>query len=82
MLDDLSPLVRKAAIDSLVGFGNKAIVPRLLEKAERDPLMVVRHAAFNGLKTLTGEQIEVLQIKQWKHWWEKHKEDWPPKRLE
>jgi len=79
LLDDPNALVRKAAIDSLVGLGNKAIVPSLLEKAERDPLMVVRQAAFHGLKALTGEQIEVLQIKQWKHWWEKNKEAWPPK---
>jgi HEAT repeat protein len=79
LLDDPAPLTRQAAIDSLVGLGNKAIVPRLLEKAESDPFIVVRHAAFNGLKTLTGEQIEAPQIERWKLWWEKHKEAWPPK---
>jgi hypothetical protein len=60
LVDDPNPLSRQAAIDSLVAIGNKSIVPRLLEKAEHDPFMVVRHAAFRGLMVLTGEQIEAL----------------------
>lgn len=80
LLDDPNALTRQAAIDSLVAIGNKAIVPRLLEKAERDPFMVVRHAAFRGLATLTGEQIEALQIERWQAWWKKNKEIWPPKK--
>lgn len=80
LLDDPNPLTRQAAIDGLVAIGNKAIVPRLLEKAERDPFMVVRHAAFRGLATLTGEQIEALQIERWQAWWKRNKQAWPPKK--
>jgi hypothetical protein len=80
LLDDPNPLTRQAAIDSLVATGNKAIVPILLEKAERDPFMVVRHAAFRGLATLTGEEIEALQIDRWHGWWKKNKQTWPSKK--
>ena len=65
---------------TLVAIGDKSIVPRLLEKAEHDPFIVVRHAAFRGLQTLTGQQIEALRIEQWKAWWTKNKDIWPPKK--
>jgi|GEM_PF-6314494 len=80
LLDDPNPLIRKAAVDSLVATGNKTLVPRLLEKAENDPFMVVREAAFHGLTVLTGEPIEILQIERWQAWWKKNKETWPPKK--
>jgi len=80
LLDDPAPLSRKAAIDSLVETGNKSIVPKLLEKAEHDPFMVVRHAAFKCLQTLTGEKIDALQIDRWKAWWQTQKDSWPPKK--
>jgi len=80
LLDDSNPIIRKAAIDDLVALGDKSIVPRLLEKAEHDPLILVRHAAFHGLQVLTGEQIEALQIEQWKAWYEKNKSNWPTKK--
>lgn len=80
LLDDPQPIVRKAAIDELVTLGDKSIVSRLLERAEHDPFILVRHAAFRGLQVLTGEQIEALQIQQWKAWWEKNKSTWSPKK--
>jgi hypothetical protein len=80
LLNDPNPLIRKAAIDGLVAIGSKAIVPALLEKAEHDPFMIVRNAAFHGLQTLTGEHIEALQIDRWQAWWKKNKEVWPPKK--
>lgn len=80
LFEDSNPMIRKAAIDDLVALGDKSIVPRLLEKAEHDPLILVRHAAFQGLKVLTGQEIEALQIEQWKAWYEKNKSNWPPKK--
>jgi hypothetical protein len=79
LIDDPQPLIRKAAIDTLANKGNKSIVPRLLDKAETDPYLVVRHAAFHGLQVLTGEKIEALQLSRWKAWWQKNKDIWPPK---
>ena len=77
LLDDPHPLVRCAAIDELVKYGNKSIVPKLLEKAEHDPFMVVRRAAFRALRVLTGEKFEAMDIDAWKAWWAKKKDTWP-----
>jgi HEAT repeat protein len=78
LLDDPNPQNRQAAIDTLVGQGNKSIVQRLLEKAEHDPSIAVRHAAFRGLQIITAKQFDA-EIEQWQAWWKEDKENWPPK---
>lgn len=78
LLDDPSPENRQAAIDVLVGQGKKFIVPKLLEKAEHDPAIIVRHAAFRGLQILTAKQFDAV-IEQWQAWWKENKGSWPPK---
>src|SRR5450759_4018660 len=63
-LDDPNPQSREAAIDTLVGLKNKSIVPKLLEKAEHDPSIAVRHAAFRGLQIVAAQQFDA-EIEQW-----------------
>ena len=76
-LDDPQALTRRAAIDTLVGKGEKSAVEKLLVMAEHDPYLVVRRAAFRGLKILTGQDVEPLRIGDWKDWWSKNKMTWP-----
>ncbi len=77
LLDDQQPLMRKAAIDSLVSLGEKSVVAKLLQIQERDPFIVVRQAAYRGLKSLTGQEIDPLAFDQWSAWWSKNKDGWP-----
>jgi hypothetical protein len=79
LLNDSSPLIREVAIDELVQLKNKSIVPKLLDMAEHDQYILVRRAAYDALRALTGQQIEPLDMKQWKEWWEKNKSTWPAK---
>lgn len=77
LLDDPDPLTREAAIGGLVEKGQKSIVPKLLDVAEHDPSLFVRRAAYGGLRALTGQNIEPLQLGAWKTWWAKNKDKWP-----
>lgn len=79
LLSDQNPLVRKAAVDSLVAAGDKAAVPRLIPIMEHDSFIMLRIAAYRGLTVLTGEKIEPLDAEAWKTWWEKNKSNWPAK---
>ncbi len=77
LLGDPQPLTRKAAIDDIVSTGEKSVVPKLLDMAEHDPFIIVRHAAYHGLQTLTGQHIDALQVDDWKAWWKANEGTWP-----
>ncbi len=79
LLDDPNFTTRWAAVDALAAKGEKDIVPKLIEFINHDNSMWVRNAAYQALKTLTGQKMEKLQREQWNHWWDENKANWPPK---
>jgi len=79
LLDDPHPLTRWAAIDGLATKGEKGIVPKLIFMSTHDDYLVVRKAAFQALRALTGQNLENFQEEAWAAWWEKNKADWPSK---
>ena len=77
LLDDANPLNRWAAIDGLAGKGQKGVVPKLIWISTHDNFLVVRRAAFQALRTLTGQNFENFSETQWDAWWQKNKANWP-----
>lgn len=79
LLSDPQPLTRKAAIDGLSDLGDKSVVPQLLVLMRHDLFMFVRQACFHALIHLTGQNFNPLDTPGWEAWWEKNKDNWPPK---
>ena len=73
LLDSPDFTVRWAAVDALVAKGQKDLVPKLMEFINHDNSMWVRGAAYQALRTLTGQNIEKLQREQWNAWWNANK---------
>jgi len=77
LLNDPSPLIRWAAIDSLAAKGEKGVVSKLVFMSTHDDFLIVRKAAFEALRALTGQKFENFQEDGWSQWWEKNKGNWP-----
>jgi hypothetical protein len=79
LLSDPQPLTRRAAIDGLSELNEKSFVPQAIQLMEHDPYIMVRESAFHALVQLTGQKFNPLDQPGWNEWWEKNKDNWPPK---